>query len=75
LRIHGSTRGRKQREQRQTLATRDRALAYLGLTLKATSADVMKAFRQQVKAASDNKNGGYTMDMDFLVKVRDRALR
>ena len=68
-------RGREQfrSTQHTVLASRDRSLAYLGLTYRATRTDIMRAFRQKVKAASDGK-GGYTIDMDFLVKVKEKAL-
>lgn len=77
-------RARRQREQqererirstyRSTLTSKEQSLAYLGLTSRATHADVMQAFRKKVKSAADGK-GGYTIDMDFLVKVKERALR
>jgi hypothetical protein len=76
-------RERLQREQeardrmkifkRRTLASRETALSYLGLTSRATSAQIKAAFIQKVKASSDGK-GGYKGDMDFLVKVKEKAL-
>jgi hypothetical protein len=76
-------RERRQREQKareqfrvtkQTiLASRERCLNYLGLSARAGQSEIKQAFRQKVKAAADGK-GGYTIDMDFLVKVKEKAL-
>lgn len=76
-------RERRQREQQQReriasqkytiLATKASALAYLGLTLAANRQDILQAFRDKVKASSDGK-GGYSGDMDLLVKAKEKAL-
>lgn len=60
-------------QQRATLATKQAALAYLGLKSYATRSDIMKAFRNKVHEMADGR-GGYTGDMDFLVKVKEKAL-
>ena len=60
--------------QRTALASRANALAYLKLPLTATRADVVQAFRSYVKSAATEK-GGYDGDMDFLVKVKEKALQ
>lgn len=77
-------RTRRQREQsqrdglnaqkRSILATKASALAFFGLTISATNQDILKAFRDKVKASSDGQ-GGYTNDMDLLVKAKAKALQ
>lgn len=59
--------------QRSILASKQAALAYLGLPLAANRSSIVDAFRKKVKAAADGK-GGYTCDMDFLVRVKEKAL-
>jgi plasmid maintenance system antidote protein VapI len=44
-----------------------------GLSSDATKEDVLRAFRDKVKSMADGK-GGYTGDMDALVKAKERAL-
>lgn len=77
-------RDRQQREQRQrnafstsqrqALYSREHALAYFGLRSYASKNEVMNAFREKVKSMADGK-GGYTGDMDLLVKVKEKALQ
>jgi hypothetical protein len=84
MRREQEERERRQREQREydrirssyrtTLSSKQSALVYLGLTTSASRSDVMKAFRNKVRAAADGK-GGYNIDMDFLVKVKEKALQ
>jgi hypothetical protein len=52
----------------------DETFAVLGLTPNATREEVMQAFRQKVKAMADGK-GGYTGDMDKLIKAKEQALK
>lgn len=77
-------RERRQREQKQheqinaqkrtVLASRANALAYLGLSLNASRDVILATFRAKVKASADGK-GGYTGDMDLLVKAKEKALQ
>lgn len=74
-------RERRQREQQHfntqkcaILSTRASALTFLGLTISASRQDILKAFRDKVKASSDGK-GGYTGDMDLFVKAKEKALQ
>ena len=76
-------RERRQREQqerermniqkRSILATKASALAFLGLPINADRNVILTAFRAKVKASADGK-GGYTGDMDLLVKAKEKAL-
>lgn len=60
--------------QRMVLSSKYSALIHLGLSMNASKSDVLNAFRSKVKEMADGK-GGYTGDMDFLVKVKERALQ
>lgn len=60
--------------QRMVLSSKYSALIHLGLSMHANKDDVLKAFRNKVKEMADGQ-GGYTGDMDFLVKVKERALQ
>ena len=53
--------------------SRENALKFLGLTFYATDAQIKEAFLNRVKAASNGK-GGYTEDMDVVVKAKKKAL-
>jgi transcriptional regulator with XRE-family HTH domain len=48
--------------------------ARLGVSANASEAEIMKAFRDKVKLASDGK-GGYQGDMDKLVQDKEQALK
>lgn len=75
-------RRQKERQQRTNsaaqksgiLATKASALAYLGLSLNASRPAILAAFRAKVKASADGK-GGYTGDMDLLVKAKEKSLQ
>jgi hypothetical protein len=59
--------------QHSALSSRQNALAYFNLPYTATRTDIMRAFRAKVKSSTDGK-GGYTIDMDLLVKIKEKAL-
>jgi hypothetical protein len=52
----------------------DEAFGKLGLTSGASRKDVIRAFREKVKAMADGK-GGYIGDMDALVQAKEQALK
>lgn len=60
--------------QRDVLSSRQFALVYLDVSFLATDQQIKEAFRKKVKELSDGF-GGYNGDMDFLVKVKELALR
>jgi hypothetical protein len=57
-----------------SIATRAQALVYLGVSGTVNRTTILQAFRDRVKRASDGK-GGYTEDMDLLVKAKEKALQ
>lgn len=61
-------------QKRNILATKANALAYLGLPINASRDVILAAFRAKVKAFSDGQ-GGYTGDMDLLVRAKKTALK
>lgn len=61
-------------EQRVILSSSLSARRYLGVSASADESMIQIAFRRLVQYHADGK-GGYTTDMDFLKKVRDRALQ
>jgi hypothetical protein len=52
----------------------DEALNAFDLTSGATEEDVMRAFREKVRAMADGQ-GGYTGDMDALTQEKEQALK
>ena len=49
------------------------ARMYLGVPMNAERVAIKAAFAKKVREASDGR-GGYTLDMDWLIQVRDKAL-